>query len=288
MPTRARPAPSDEDTDVGEITKPVERGVTTKKLTRMDALLPTDLPPAPPPMPSLNAPPPTDARATALAWLVCDPLPPIPIGLMPVLKIGRTVECDVVLPHTSVSRVHALIRTVDGRLHFEDQSTYGSYVNGERAVSCEVAAGDTITIGPYELKVLPYQSVSPQTEAPESETRPIGLSISALPSTEAMSGRIEKQPLTEVLQSIEFNRKSGTLELFCGEVKGMLVVYEGAPIFANFGSLESDVAVTAMVCQPTGYYTFGTKIEPGDRTIQKSLTALLLEASRQLDEKDED
>jgi pSer/pThr/pTyr-binding forkhead associated (FHA) protein len=220
-------------------------------------------------------------RANAVAWLVCPPSPPIPVGDA-VVTIGRGEDSSLVLAHASVSRCHAIVRAVGKEIHFEDRSTYGSYVNGKRQVSVVIRAGDLLTIGPYEVRVKATDNW--QENFDDGSTRPLDTAFRDLPSADAMTGRLEKQPLAEILQALEFNRKTGTLDLVCGEKKGTLVVYEGAPIHATFAGQEGDEAVHQMVAQKTGYYAFRTKVEPGEQTISKSMTGLLLESSRRLDE----
>jgi hypothetical protein len=116
------------------------------------------------------------------------------------------------------------------------------------------------------------------------ETRPLE-TFRNLPSSEAMSGRLEKSSLSEVLQAIEFNQKTGTLEVFCGEKTGTLVLYEGQPMFATFGDLRDVDAVCTMVAQRRGHFSFRSKIEAGERTLKTTITGLLLEAGRRIDEK---
>ncbi len=47
------------------------------------------------------------------------------------LKIGRSPDCDVVLPQPWVSRLHAVLRMKDGKLILSDHSTSGTYVKSE-------------------------------------------------------------------------------------------------------------------------------------------------------------
>lgn len=242
----------------------------------------------PPPTPVARAVSYVVARADdprAVAWLSCDPLPPIPVGLSPVVSIGRSVTCDLVLPHSSVSRTHAVIKVEGKKLHFEDRSSYGSFVNGSRTSSAEIKPGDTITIGPYEITVKARSDSKPKGQLEDgSETRPLGAALRDLDTADAMSGRLEKQPLTEVLQSLEFNEKTGTLEVHSGGLGGKLVVFQGAPMTASFGPLEGEAAIHAMVQLTEGYYSFRKNVEAGERNIQKRITGILLDASRNADE----
>lgn len=47
------------------------------------------------------------------------------------LKIGRSPDCDVVLPQPWVSRLHAVLSMKDGKLILSDRSTSGTYVKSE-------------------------------------------------------------------------------------------------------------------------------------------------------------
>src|SRR6185503_19933087 len=98
------------------------------------------------------APRPPAAGPRVRALLMCDPFPPVPVRISPVTTMGRDATCDLVLPHTSVSRVHAVVRVVGDELVFEDRSSYGSYVNGQRLMSATIAPGDALMVGPYEIQ----------------------------------------------------------------------------------------------------------------------------------------
>lgn len=250
----------------------------TQRLTPLAAPPPE---PVQPPVSQLPRIPDDDPRI--VAWLCCDPFPPVPVGAEPVVTLGRAATSGLVLPHPGVSRTHAVVRVAGRDLVFEDRSSYGSYVNGERVLTRPLAVGDVLIVGPYEIKVRSTAEVQGKS-GPAEQTRPIE-TFRNLPSAEAMSGRIEKASLLEVLQAIEFNRKTGTLEVFTEEDrKGQLVIYEGAPMCASFGHLKGSEAVFAMVALRRGHFSFRSKIEAGERTISTTLTGLLLEAGRRMDE----
>jgi sigma-B regulation protein RsbU (phosphoserine phosphatase) len=67
------------------------------------------------------------------------------------IRIGRQLDCDILLESTAVSRRHAqLVVAGDGFLVEDLGSSNGTYVNGER-VSGQVAIheNDTLQVGPY-------------------------------------------------------------------------------------------------------------------------------------------
>lgn len=93
--------------------------------------------------------------AEAVAWLQCDLLASIPLtaGLV---TIGRSENCDVVLPHPLVSRRHLTLHVnPGGGIEVEDHSTNGSVLNGERLVGrATLRAGDRLAVGPFEFEVV--------------------------------------------------------------------------------------------------------------------------------------
>ena len=68
--------------------------------------------------------------------------------------IGRGRDVDLALPNVSVSRKHARV-VVDRGVVLEDLGTHnGTRVNGRRIERVELATGDRVQIGPFELVYL--------------------------------------------------------------------------------------------------------------------------------------
>lgn len=70
--------------------------------------------------------------------------------------VGRVAECDWVLAGSGVSRVHAVIRHLNGLYFIEDRSTNGITHNGARLVKGEPAAltnGDRLLLDTFEVSV---------------------------------------------------------------------------------------------------------------------------------------
>lgn len=97
--------------------------------------------------------------STAALSLVAYPLRGAASGPGHMIAIGRSSECDVVIPDVSVSRFHAFARDGgDGRWRMLDAgSTNGTTVNGanvpQKGVGGAVAlkAGDDVRLGQVEL-----------------------------------------------------------------------------------------------------------------------------------------
>lgn len=86
--------------------------------------------------------------------------------------VGRDPGCDVVLPLSAVSRVHLRVHRDDRGLWLEDQSSNGTWVNGEliHAATVALPAAAELQIGPYMLQVL-GPSRSTQATTPELRRR---------------------------------------------------------------------------------------------------------------------
>jgi len=70
-------------------------------------------------------------------------------------SIGRSEDCDWVLSASGVSRVHAMIRLLNGMYFIEDRSTNGMLLNGAPLVKGDPSAlrdGDRILIDSFEVE----------------------------------------------------------------------------------------------------------------------------------------
>ncbi len=69
------------------------------------------------------------------------------------ITVGRDQSNALILPHPKVSREHGVIIPQEDRIIYQDQSSYGSYVNRARLYrgEVEISHGDVIEIGDYRL-----------------------------------------------------------------------------------------------------------------------------------------
>jgi pSer/pThr/pTyr-binding forkhead associated (FHA) protein len=70
--------------------------------------------------------------------------------------IGRATGADFIVDGALVSRVHCRITAMaDGTLEVKDlESTNGTFVNGKRIETAQLASGDKLTLGRVELIAL--------------------------------------------------------------------------------------------------------------------------------------
>jgi hypothetical protein len=221
---------------------------------------------------------------TKIVWICCDPLSPVPLDLQKdkQLIFGRHKAAGFQLPHSCVSREHASLKTISGRcLLLEDLgSSNGTFVNGKKVSAFPVELGDIIQIGPYELEIRSKPFNQDNSKYGATNTDFLTTSRAA-----TMAGHLEKTSLVEILQSIEFNCKTGTLYIDGKDRDGFLVFVSGKPISAQFGDLLNVPAVLDMLKISKGNFVLTDKVEPMDMGINTSITRILLEFSRIQDEK---
>lgn len=230
----------------------------------------------PPDPPTTRVEPALVEDEAPLAYLCCDPFAAIPITTDTIqLTMGRMEGNDLPLPHHSISRCHGVIRAKGSQIQFEDTSSNGSYLNGKRVTSATLHVGDVLTMGPYDIEL---------RSDPRAHDDDEGSCTSEIDFSSIMTGLLEETSLMETLQGLEFNQKTGTLSIVCGKLRGNLVVRDGRPWFANLGDLRDEDAVIEMLSLQEGRFVFGPTVKEGPQRIQATMTKLLFEGSRRIDE----
>jgi len=68
--------------------------------------------------------------------------------------VGRRDECDLRLPHKSISKMHCIIAKTDGLLFLRDLgSTNGTRVNGQRVRRAALLPNDQLAIAGHKFRV---------------------------------------------------------------------------------------------------------------------------------------
>jgi hypothetical protein len=87
------------------------------------------------------------------------------------ISIGRAPNCDVVLSHPSVSKLHAHVREGEGQVAIVDVgSQNGTFINGKRleaAVATPVQVGDRVRFGKIRAQLADAAAVFDLLHAPE-------------------------------------------------------------------------------------------------------------------------
>src|ERR1700726_2155749 len=71
------------------------------------------------------------------------------------LKLGRGPDCELLLNHPTVSRLHAGIKEISGRFYLFNLSASNSTLLNGRVIATEeaevLASGDEVRVGPFFL-----------------------------------------------------------------------------------------------------------------------------------------
>lgn len=213
--------------------------------------------------------------------LFLPPHAPVSLPASGTVVIGRSNSADIRFPDIDTSRHHAEILCEDGRCVIRDlSSTNGTWINGKRAEAPhELKGGDRIEIGETEIT---FCEIQVETAAGDDAAQ---THLTERPATtQVFSGDLAEIPPFAVVQILEMGRKSGVLCLEADSGPGKLWFQKGDPIHAETKEqLGFDAALT-LVNASSGRFTFQPQLDSPEATIQATVTQLLLEASRLLDE----
>lgn len=209
-------------------------------------------------------------------------LPPLELVPGETFTIGRDPTCTLPVPSEKVSRLHAEIRWKDGEPLLVDLgSVNGTVVSNRRVAEQRLVAGDEIQIGPL---VAVYQ-LSDKAPRPLGNTARMSETMGAPGAS--LSGQIEAAGLAEVLQGLELNAKTGTLNAYDRTIRGWITVDAGVPGAAAVdvagAPSESRVdleAVIFLLGMKQGLFVLDPGLKVAEKRMSVTMTAILLEWSR--------
>jgi pSer/pThr/pTyr-binding forkhead associated (FHA) protein len=211
------------------------------------------------------------------------PLPPVQLREAGSVVIGRSRSCNLRLPSADASRRHAeIVGTPDGFVLRDLRSTNGTFVNGERVEERALRPGDRIQIGGDTITFCQVEAGVERATPTIGEEKTILIERPAL--GQMFQGSLAEIPTFAVLQILEMGRKTGVLLLESDQGPGKLWLCAGAPVHAETKLQKGFDAAVAVVNMASGRFSFEPQREAPERTIQASVTELLLEASRLQDE----
>ena len=229
--------------------------------------------------------------------IVCFPLKPFHLAKDKEFFIGRSPDVDLVLPAALVSRKHAHIFWTENGFAIEDLgSSNGTYLNGVRLTSkLSLKAEDRVRIGTFFLRIKNYKTsldelVENEPQRGLDETMKLGGSpiktkkIRAEKFIGSFSGNIKEVGITELLQLMNFNRKSGILKIKAQKGPGWIFVEDGDVIHAEYGKKEGVDAVALLLKVTEGSFNFSGNKPSSKKTIFMPTTGLLVECARKEDE----
>jgi pSer/pThr/pTyr-binding forkhead associated (FHA) protein len=198
------------------------------------------------------------------------------------MSFGRSPSCDLSIPSQRVSRMHAEITWDGDQPILRDLgSENGTLVNGRPIREHPLADRDELAIGPY---LCTFRSVSGKGSLKEALTLADSKSDTQEMDLAALSGRLDSISLFEILKALEFNEKTGTLEIFeTGHADGRLIIRAGVPIYAAIGDLSGERAVFSLLSHEDGSFRFTAEAEEVEPNLDQSISELLLDAQRKMD-----
>lgn len=218
--------------------------------------------------------------------LFLPPRPPLQLPASGSVLIGRSSEAGLRVNDADTSRRHAKIECGAGRFVLHDlSSTNGTWVNDKRIEEHVLQPGDRIEIGDNHIV---FCHVEADIESPPDDS---ASTLFREQPTHGARGRIFSGDLSEippyaVVQILELGRKTGELSLEGDVASGRIWLLRGDPVHAETkGQVGFDAALT-LINASSGRFAFEPTLDTPQPTIEASVTQLLLEASRLLDEQD--
>jgi len=214
--------------------------------------------------------------------LFLPPHPPVQLRPSDTVVVGRSHACDLTLASADASRRHAeIVGTGEGFVVRDLGSTNGTFVNGERVEEHDLQPGDRIQIG---AGTITFCQVEASLEIPAERGEEKTLLIERPVPSEAFHGALAEIPPYAVLQVLEMGRKTGVLQVDSELGLGRLWLRDGNPVHAETKDQLGFDAALAIVQATSGRFAFEPQRSSPDPTIAATVTELLLEASRLVDE----
>jgi hypothetical protein len=216
--------------------------------------------------------------------LFSPPLPPIALDTEQPVVIGRQADCDLPLKHHDVSRRHSEVSFEQGHYVLRDLgSTNGTFLNGKEITTPSVLSpGDRIEMG---SRIVTFCELDADMVDASQNADPAQTIISDRFSVnETLAGDLSQIPPSAVLQVLEMGRKSGILEINAEELSCKLWIQDGMPVHAKSNKQSGFDAALGVVNLEVGRFRFDAQTVSVDATIACTVTELLLEGCRLLDE----
>lgn len=217
--------------------------------------------------------------------LFSPPMPPLRLATG-MVSIGRHPDCELNLRMDDVSRRHAEVRFEGGRYHLQDLgSTNGTYVNGNRVDgSRALSPGDLIEIGENAITFCEIGG-SAAFPSHDLDARTVIFDRPAPMAAEAdLRGELREIPCAALFQLMEMNRSTGRLDVQTTRYAASVWFEIGHPVHALSEKHAGFEALLALVSLREGRFVFSAGEMAPEKTIQASVTEVLMEACRLEDE----
>ena len=217
--------------------------------------------------------------------LFAPPLPPVRVEPGREVTLGRSPECSMQLPAAGASRRHASVAWRDGRVVLRDLgSTNGTYLNGERVEEeAPLESGDRITIGGVVIRFCCVDAGTAVSSPDDAKTVVASLPVGGA-ANEALRGDLANVPLFAVLQMLEMGSQSGCLAVETPDGEGWMWLVRGRLVHAERGKSSGLDAALELAQASVGRFDFAPGSPAPEQSFEASVTEVILEATRLLDE----
>ncbi len=218
--------------------------------------------------------------------LFAPPSPPLRLVPEREVVIGRSRGCELMLQAGQASRRHAAVRFEGDHFRVRDLgSTNGTFVNGESLASERVLQpGDRIEIGETIVTFCQVDEAMEDAMHDPGEGETILMARPRSGTREALRGNSEQIPPAAVLQILEMGSQSGLLSVESADGPSSMWLEKGRLIHAETSKSEGFDAATEILQNTSGRFLFEPGREVANRTIDASVTEVILEATRLMDE----
>lgn len=224
-----------------------------------------------------------------VAMLFAPPLAPVRLDPGLEVTLGRSPSCELALPSALASRHHAVVGRIGKVVFVRDLgSTNGTFVNGQ-AVNGEhvLEPGDQIEIGDARVTYCLLDTKG-DTPPPQDGDATLLSAPTPRPAPRILEGDLSQIPVFAVLQMLELGGKSGRLTVR-GSQGAMAVWLEGRHLVhaesGNQNEKQSGLeAALALSRVSDGRFQFVPDLPPPKRSLEATITEIILKASRLEDE----
>jgi pSer/pThr/pTyr-binding forkhead associated (FHA) protein len=220
--------------------------------------------------------------------LFAPPLAPVRVERGREVTLGRSPDCSMQLPSAGASRRHATVSWQGERVVLRDLgSTNGTYLNGELVVGdATLESGDRITIGGVEIRFCCVEAGTAVTQASDEQTRTVVSfwPVAAASAVETLRGDLAKVPLFAVLQMLEMGSQTGCLAIDTKNGEGWMWLEAGRLVHAESAKASGLDAALELAQASAGRFDFAPGSPTPERSFRASVTEVILEATRLLDE----
>lgn len=221
--------------------------------------------------------------------LFCPPMPPLRLSEASVC-IGRHPDCELNLRMDDVSRRHAEMRFQDGKYVLGDLgSTNGTFVGGEPVGEGRVLQpGDHIEVGETSITFCEIGGAS-AFPPPDLDARTVIFDrATEAPQEAELRGELHEIPAAALFQLMEMNRSTGRLDVQTSDNAASVWFESGHPVHALSEKNAGFDALVVLVGLREGRFCFTAGEMAPEKTVQASVTEVLMEACRLEDESSRD